>query len=79
LDELPCNDSLLYDLILNFVIKVENIIMINWLTDITGFHIPDGKIYLSPIIDCFDGIPVSCTIGTSPIAELVNTIGQLLH
>jgi len=53
--------------------------MINWLTDITGFHIPAGKIYLSPIIDCFDGIPISCTIGTSPIAELVNTIGQLLH
>jgi len=31
----------------------------NWLTDITEFHIPAGKKYLSPIIDCFDGIPVS--------------------
>lgn len=45
-----------------------------WLTDITEFHIPAGKIYLSPIIDCFDGLPVSWTIGTSPTAELVNTM-----
>ena len=37
-----------------------------WLTDITEFHIPSGKIYLSPMIDCFDGLPVSWTIGTSP-------------
>ena len=45
-----------------------------WLTDITEFNIPAGKIYLSPIIDCFDGLPVSWTIGTSPDAELVNTM-----
>lgn len=45
-----------------------------WLTDITEFRIPAGKIYLSPIIDCFDGLPVSWTIGTSPAAELVNTM-----
>ena len=43
-----------------------------WLTDITEFHIPAGKVYLSPIIDCFDGSAVSWTIGTSPDAELVN-------
>ena len=47
---------------------------LKWLTDITEFHIPAGKIYLSPIIDCFDGLPVSWTIGTSPDAELVNTM-----
>ena len=47
---------------------------VKWLTDITEFHIPAGKIYLSPIIDCFDGLPVSWTIGTSPDAELVNTM-----
>ena len=45
-----------------------------WLTDITEFHIPAGKIYLSPIIDCFDGMAVSWTIGTSPNADLVNTM-----
>ena len=45
-----------------------------WLTDITEFHIPAGNVYLSPLIDCFDGMPVSWTIGTSPDAELVNTM-----
>lgn len=45
-----------------------------WLTDLTEFHIPAGKVYLSPIIDCFDGMVVSWTIGTSPNAELVNTM-----
>ena len=63
--------------------EVENIIQrdfhapepdARWLTDITEFHIPAGKIYLSPIIDCFDGIVVSWTIGTSPNADLVNTM-----
>jgi len=33
-----------------------------------------GKVYLPPIIDCFDGLPVSWSIGTSPNAELVNTM-----
>lgn len=45
-----------------------------WLTDITEFRIPAGRVYLSPLIDCFDGMPVSWTIGTSPDADLVNTM-----
>lgn len=45
-----------------------------WVTDITEFSIPAGKVYLSPMIDCFDGLPVSWTIGTSPNAEMVNTM-----
>lgn len=45
-----------------------------WLTDITEFHIPAGKIYLAPMIDCFDGLPVAWSIGISPNAELVNTM-----
>ena len=45
-----------------------------WLTDITEFQIPAGKVYLSPVIDCFDGLVVSWTIGTRPDAELVNTM-----
>ena len=44
-----------------------------WLTDITEFQIPAGKLYLSPLIDCFDGLVVSWTIGTRPDSELVNT------
>ncbi len=27
-----------------------------WLTDITEFQLPAGKVYLSPMIDCFDGL-----------------------
>lgn len=45
-----------------------------WLTDITEFGLSDGKVYLSPMIDCFDGMPVTWTIGTSPDADLVNTM-----
>ncbi len=30
--------------------------------------------YLSPIIDCFDGLVISWSIGTRPDAELVNTM-----
>lgn len=45
-----------------------------WLTDITEFALPAGKVYLSPILDCFDGLVVSWTLGTSPKAELVNTM-----
>ena len=45
-----------------------------WLTDITEFQIPAGKVYLSPIIDCFDGMVISWTIGTRPDADLVNTM-----
>jgi putative transposase len=45
-----------------------------WLTDITEFRIPTGKVYLSPIIDCFDGLIVSWIIGTNPDAELVNNM-----
>jgi putative transposase len=45
-----------------------------WLTDITEFQIPAGKVYLSPMIDCFDGLVVSWSISTRPDAELVNTM-----
>ena len=44
------------------------------LTDITEFQIPAGKVYLSPMIDCFDGLVVSWSIGTRPDADLVNTM-----
>ena len=47
-----------------------------WVTDLTEFSIPAGKAYLSPVIDCYDGLPVAWTIGTSPNAALAN--GMLL-
>ena len=43
-----------------------------WVTDLTEFSIPAGKAYLSPVIDCYDGMPVAWTIGTSPNAALDN-------
>ena len=45
-----------------------------WLTDITELHIPQGKVYLSPIIDCFDGMPVAWKSSTHPNADLVNSM-----
>lgn len=48
-----------------------------WLTDITEFQIPAGKVYLSPMIDCFDGLVISWTIGTRTDPDLVNTIACL--
>lgn len=45
-----------------------------WLTDITEFQLPAGKVYLSPMIDCFDGLVVSWSVSTRPDAELVNTM-----
>ena len=45
-----------------------------WLTDVTEFSIPAGKVYLSPIIDCYDGMPVAWNISSKPDAQLVNTM-----
>ncbi len=45
-----------------------------WLTDITEFSIPAGKIYLSPVVDCFDGLLPCWKIGSTPDAELVNSM-----
>lgn len=45
-----------------------------WLTDITEFSIPAGKVYLSPLVDCFDGLLPSWTISTRPDSVLVNTM-----
>lgn len=44
------------------------------LTDITEFSIPSGKLYLSAMIDCFDGKVAGWTAGTRPNADLVNTM-----
>jgi transposase InsO family protein len=44
-----------------------------WLTDISEFAIPAGKVYLSAIIDCYDGLAVSWNIDPHPDANLVNT------
>lgn len=45
-----------------------------WLTDVTEFSLPAGKVYLSPIIDCYDGMPAAWNISCKPDAQLVNTM-----
>lgn len=46
---------------------------VKWVTDITEFRLRDGsRVYLSPVIDLFDGMPVAWTIGTRPDSKLAN-------
>lgn len=45
-----------------------------WLTDITEFGIPVGKVYFSPIIDCFDGLVVAWSIRKLPSADFANSM-----
>lgn len=45
-----------------------------WVSDITEFKLPDApKVYLSPVIDLFDGKPVGWAVSGSPDAELANS------
>lgn len=43
------------------------------ITDVTEFRIPAGKVCLSPIVGCLDGMPLSWSISTSPDAEMANS------
>jgi putative transposase len=43
-------------------------------TDITEFGLSDGKVYLSPLIDCFTGSPITWRIGKAPTSELTNSM-----
>lgn len=45
-----------------------------WLTDITEFALPAGKVYLSVLVDCFDGMLPGWTISTTPDSVLVNSM-----
>ena len=45
-----------------------------WASDITEFKLPDApRVFLSPVIDLFDGKPVGWAISGSPDAELANS------
>lgn len=39
----------------------------------TEFRIPAGKVCLSPIVGCLDGMPLSWSVSTSPDAEMANS------
>ena len=47
-----------------------------WLTDITEFAASDAKVYLSPVVDCYDGMVVSWSTSRHPDGELV---GEMLE
>ncbi len=42
-----------------------------WLTDITEFKVGDDKLYLSPILDCFNNEIVSYQLSRRPVYDLV--------
>lgn len=46
-----------------------------WVSDITEFRLPGDarKVYLSPVLDMFDGRAVSWSVGMSPDAALANS------
>ncbi|MBT1167319.1 IS3 family transposase [Bifidobacterium simiarum] len=43
-----------------------------WVTDVTQFTMDGYKCWLSPVIDCFDGMVVSWTLSRSPNARMAN-------
>ncbi len=43
-------------------------------TDTTEFPLCDGKVYLSPMIDLYDGSLVNWKIGTSPNKNMAATM-----
>ena len=43
-----------------------------WLTDITEFKVGENKLYLSPILDCYNNEIVSYTLSRRPTYELVH-------
>ena len=47
-----------------------------WLTDISEIKARDGKVYLSPPVDCHDGKIVAHAAGFGPDAELANRMPE---
>ena len=46
---------------------------LKWVTDVTEFRVPAGKLYLSPVIDLYDLAPVAWSISESPDHELTES------
>ena len=72
LDEAPANLPLMEDGTHDFRASGPNE---KWVTDITEFRLPGDprKVYLSPVVDLFDGRPVAWSIGVRPDAALANS------
>ncbi len=53
---------------------------IRWLTDITEFKVGDHKLYLSPILDCYNNEIKSYTLSKRPVFKLVvDMLNQAIH
>ncbi|SEL47063.1 Integrase core domain-containing protein [Paenibacillus sp. OK003] len=51
-----------------------------WVTDITEFKLFGEKLYLSPVIDLYNGEIITYTIGSRPVYSLVYTmLNQAFH
>ena len=72
LDEAPANLPLRGDGTHDFSAGAPNE---KWVTDITEFRLPDDprRVYLSPVVDLFDGKPVAWSVGLRPDARLANS------
>ena len=44
-----------------------------WVTNVTEFRVPAGRACLPPVAGCFDGMPLSWSISTSPDAETADS------
>lgn len=53
---------------------MQNSHMKNYRPNITEITLPDGKLYLSAMIDCFDWMVIGWTIGSRFSADLVDTM-----
>jgi len=51
-----------------------------WTTDVTEFHFPWGKVYLSPILDMFNGEIVSYDVSVNPtFNQTLNMLNQAFN
>jgi len=48
-----------------------------WLTDITEFKVGEDKLYLSPILDCYNNEIISYTLSRRPVYDLVKQMLEL--
>lgn len=69
-DKRPANVPLRADGTHNFFAPVPGMLAV---TDITEFKCGGTKVYLSPLIDCFDGMPISWSISLHPDSSLCNS------
>ncbi|WON78551.1 IS3 family transposase [Serratia sp. UGAL515B_01] len=45
-----------------------------WVTDVTEFSLKGEKLYLSPVVDLFNGEVISYSMSKRPVMELINTM-----